>query len=138
MVFRTCLVFPVVLRGRPETSACSSAGEPTTSKPWRPRMCVVKTVYRQGVTRHRARHNREMRHLIAIAALAALGAASASASVQAAAPCTGSELTGSFQAVPNSAGAGNIVYTLRLRNASRATCFVTGVPGVQLLGKHGK
>src|SRR6266481_3133255 len=29
--------FPVVLRGRPETSACDSAGEPTTSKPWRPR-----------------------------------------------------------------------------------------------------
>src|SRR3954452_3856666 len=29
---------PVVLGGRPETSACSSTGEPTTSKPWRPRM----------------------------------------------------------------------------------------------------
>src|SRR5579884_4058419 len=29
---------PVVLGGRPETSACSSPGEPTTSKPWRPRM----------------------------------------------------------------------------------------------------
>src|SRR3954452_5740236 len=29
---------PVVLGGRPETSACSSSGEPTTSKPWRPRM----------------------------------------------------------------------------------------------------
>src|SRR5262249_31919813 len=40
MVFRTCVWFPVVLRGRPETSACSSAGEPTTSKPWRPRMFV--------------------------------------------------------------------------------------------------
>src|SRR3954452_18986969 len=31
---------PVVLGGRPETSACSSPGEPTTSKPWRPRMFV--------------------------------------------------------------------------------------------------
>ena len=31
--------FPVVLRGRPGTSACSSTGEPTTSKPGRPRMC---------------------------------------------------------------------------------------------------
>src|ERR1043166_9952196 len=31
---------PVVLGGRPETSACSSSGEPTTSKPWRPRMYV--------------------------------------------------------------------------------------------------
>ena len=29
---------PVVLGGRPETSACSSPGESTTSKPWRPRM----------------------------------------------------------------------------------------------------
>ena len=38
---------PVVLRGRPGTSACSSAGEPTTSKPGRPRMspycsCVLE------------------------------------------------------------------------------------------------
>ncbi len=84
------------------------------------------------------RHNRGMRLLIAIAALAVLGASSAVASTRAAAPCRGTELTGSFQAVPNSAGAGNIVYTLRLHNASRATCFVTGIPGVQLLGKHGK
>src|SRR4051794_24589171 len=38
--------FPVVLRGRPETSACSSTGEPTTSKPWRPRMCVTRIVAR--------------------------------------------------------------------------------------------
>jgi hypothetical protein len=32
------LGFPVVLRGQPGTSACSSSGEPTTSKPDRPRM----------------------------------------------------------------------------------------------------
>jgi len=32
---------PVVLRGRPGTSACSSTGESTTSKPDRPRMCVL-------------------------------------------------------------------------------------------------
>ncbi len=32
--------FPVVLRGRPGTSTCSSAGEPTTSRPGRPRMFV--------------------------------------------------------------------------------------------------
>ena len=38
IVIRTCVVFPVVLRGRPGTSACNSAGEPTTSKPGRPRM----------------------------------------------------------------------------------------------------
>ena len=35
-------VFPVDLRGRPGTSACSSAGEPTTSKPGRPRMCSIE------------------------------------------------------------------------------------------------
>ena len=38
IVIRTCVFFPVVLRGRPGTSACNSAGEPTTSKPGRPRM----------------------------------------------------------------------------------------------------
>ena len=36
--------FPVVLRGLPGTSACSSAGEPTTSKPGRPRMFVSHIV----------------------------------------------------------------------------------------------
>src|SRR5919197_4997900 len=45
---RDCLphlrLVPVVLRGRPETSACSSTGEPTTSKPWRPRMFVARIV----------------------------------------------------------------------------------------------
>src|ERR1700744_5422566 len=44
VIFRTYLVFPVVLGGRPETSACSSTGEPTTSKPWRPRMCCGRMV----------------------------------------------------------------------------------------------
>ena len=37
---RTYVGFPVVLRGRPGTSTCSSAGEPTTSRPGRPRMFV--------------------------------------------------------------------------------------------------
>ena len=79
-----------------------------------------------------------MKLLVAIAALAALGASSASASRDIATPCKGGALTGSFRAVPGSAGAGNIVYALQLRNASHATCFVTGIPGVQLLDKHGK
>src|SRR5581483_12517540 len=39
---------PVVLGGRPETSACSSPGEPTTSKPWRPRMFRTPEVYPRG------------------------------------------------------------------------------------------
>jgi Protein of unknown function (DUF4232) len=52
--------------------------------------------------------------------------------------CTGSMLTGSFKAVPGSAGAGNIVYRLTVENASSAECGVTGLPGLQLLGKTGK
>ncbi len=56
----------------------------------------------------------------------------------AATPCKGSMLSGSFKAVRNSEGAGNIVYRLRLVNTSRSTCFVTGIPGLQLLDKTGK
>lgn len=46
-------------------------------------------------------------------------------------------LGGSFKVVPDSEGAGNIVYRLRLRNTSSQTCFTTGIPGLQLLGKDG-
>ena len=47
-------------------------------------------------------------------------------------------LTGSFKAVPGSAGAGNIVYRLTVKNSSSAECGVTGLPTLQLLGKTGK
>jgi hypothetical protein len=40
--------------------------------------------------------------------------------------------------VRGSAGAGNIVYALTVRNTSKHECFVTGIPGVTLLGKTGK
>jgi len=40
--------------------------------------------------------------------------------------------------VPGSAGAGNIVYALRLRNRSSAPCTVTGIPGVTLLDRRGR
>jgi uncharacterized protein DUF4232 len=53
-------------------------------------------------------------------------------------PCKAADLSGRFAAVPGSAGAGNIVYALRLKNRSHATCTVTGIPGVTLLGVHGK
>jgi Protein of unknown function (DUF4232) len=52
--------------------------------------------------------------------------------------CTGSQLTGAFTAVPGSAGAGNIVYKLVVRNRSATTCAVSGLPNVTLLGRHGK
>lgn len=71
-----------------------------------------------------------------IALLAALAAASASAAGTPS--CTGSQLSGTFKAVPGSAGAGNIVYALRLRNVSSSECFVTGLPKGRLLGKTGK
>ena len=49
ILIRTYVV-PVDLRGRPGTSACSSAGEPTTSKPGRPRMCVREKSSRATAT----------------------------------------------------------------------------------------
>jgi hypothetical protein len=55
----------------------------------------------------------------------------------AAAPCLASALTGSFAAIPGSAGAGNIVYRLRLTNQGDAVCFVTGFPASVLLDQKG-
>lgn len=72
--------------------------------------------------------------LLAAAAVAACGA-SARPGVSF---CRGADLTGRFAVVPNSAGAGNIVYRLRLVNRSRRTCDVTGLPAVRLLDKAGK
>jgi hypothetical protein len=53
-------------------------------------------------------------------------------------PCTAAQLAGTFRVVPGSAGAGNIVYALRLRNTSSTRCFVTGIPGLSLLDRRGK
>jgi hypothetical protein len=38
---------------------------------------------------------------------------------------------------PGSAGAGNIVYRLTLRNRSARTCALTGLPSVRLLARDG-
>ena len=54
-----------------------------------------------------------------------------------AAPCTGGDLEARFAVVPGSAGAGNIVYSLRLTNVSAAACFVSGLPAVTLLDQNG-
>lgn len=51
--------------------------------------------------------------------------------------CKGAQLAGSFAVVPGSAGAGNITYALRLKNTSKASCSVTGLPQGQLLGRRG-
>jgi hypothetical protein len=57
---------------------------------------------------------------------------------QLAPPCTGAKLAGTFAGVPGSAGAGNIVYALRLRNTSSASCTVTGIPVLTLLDRHSR
>jgi len=54
-----------------------------------------------------------------------------------AAACTGDALAGRFGVVAGSAGAGNIVYSLRLTNTSAEPCFVSGLPAVTLLGADG-
>jgi hypothetical protein len=52
--------------------------------------------------------------------------------------CRGGDLSGSFTVVRGSAGAGNISYTLRIRNRSGHECFVSGLPGLRLLGRSGR
>jgi hypothetical protein len=51
--------------------------------------------------------------------------------------CAAADLAGSFAVVPGSAGAGNIVYSLRLTNTSSSPCFVSGLPAVTLLDRNG-
>lgn len=51
--------------------------------------------------------------------------------------CTAHDLTGTFQVLPNSAGAGNIVYTLKVTNASQAACTVHGPPDITFLDAAG-
>ena len=67
----------------------------------------------------------------ALSALAVAGGG-ASAPTQA---CSGSQVGGTFAVIPGSAGAGNIVYSLRVRFLSGRTCFVYGVPRLQLLDR---
>jgi Domain of unknown function (DUF4232) len=56
----------------------------------------------------------------------------------AAAACQGTDVGGSFAAVPGSAGAGQITYRLTLKNTSASSCFVSGLPQLQLLDAAGK
>lgn len=81
-----------------------------------------------------------MTRLFALSALilATVAASGAGAATQIAPSCTGKQLAGTFKVVPGSAGAGNIVYALVLKNVSTSTCQVTGLPDGRLLGKTGK
>jgi hypothetical protein len=51
--------------------------------------------------------------------------------------CTASDLTGTFAVLAGSAGAGNILYTLHVTNASQDACTVSGPPAVTFLDASG-
>jgi hypothetical protein len=51
--------------------------------------------------------------------------------------CHGDQLSGKFDVVEGSAGAGQIVYRLSVTNSGSSPCFVSGLPEVQLLGTTG-
>jgi hypothetical protein len=53
------------------------------------------------------------------------------------AACTGGDLSATFALVPGSAGAGQIVYRLTVKNASQAACWLSGLPQAQLLDASG-
>jgi Protein of unknown function (DUF4232) len=53
-----------------------------------------------------------------------------------AATCTG--ISGSFSVVRGSAGAGNVVYALRLHNKGSRSCLLRGLPQLRLLGTHNR
>jgi len=52
-----------------------------------------------------------------------------------AAGCT--RVAGSFSLVPGSAGAGNVVYALRLHNKSTSACLLSRLPRLRLLARAG-
>jgi hypothetical protein len=70
-----------------------------------------------------------------VTATATTGAGTTTTSADA---CSGSALDGSFAVVPGSAGAGQISYELTLTNRSASSCYVSGIPDVQLLAADGK
>jgi hypothetical protein len=79
-----------------------------------------------------------MRSLLTAAALAAvLALAVGTAGGARSAACTLSSFNGTFKVVPGSAGAGNIVYKLRLVNNSGSTCAFSTAPALRLLDKYG-
>jgi hypothetical protein len=51
--------------------------------------------------------------------------------------CSDAQLSGSFDAVPGSAGAGQISYRLTVKDTGSSECYVQGIPDVLLLGTAG-
>jgi hypothetical protein len=74
---------------------------------------------------------------ITVLVLAAVGSTSAGAA-RIAPACKASQLSATFKAVPNSEGAGNIVYALVVKNTSSKVCSVNGLPKGVLLNQQGK
>jgi hypothetical protein len=58
-------------------------------------------------------------------------------SVTGAKPCKGIDISATFSEIPNSAGAGQIAYTLVVKNTSASPCSVKGIPQGTLLGATG-
>jgi hypothetical protein len=54
-----------------------------------------------------------------------------------AAACPAGALHATFDVVPGSAGAGNIVYRLRVTNTGSSPCVVSGLPAAKLLDANG-
>jgi Protein of unknown function (DUF4232) len=79
-----------------------------------------------------------MTRLVVLLALALAAVASVAGASSVAPACKASQLAGTFKVVPGSAGAGNIVYKLVVKNTSTKTCTVTGLPRGVLLDKAGK
>ena len=65
-------------------------------------------------------------------------AASSGGVASAASACTPGQLRAKMAVIRGSAGAGNIEYRVLLRNASTATCTVSGRVGLRLRGAHGQ
>ena len=59
------------------------------------------------------------------------------ASVSAAKPCAGTDLAAVFTLIPGSAGAGQIGYTLTVKNTAQAPCSLHGIPQGTLVGASG-
>jgi hypothetical protein len=73
-----------------------------------------------------------------VLAVLALAGAPTAAGRAGATPCRGPALAATFSVLPGSAGAGNIVYTLKVTNESQATCTVSGFPTIDFLDASGK
>lgn len=73
-------------------------------------------------------HTRTVVHTVTAAPATSTTSASA---------CSASELSGSFDEVQGSAGAGQISYRLTVKNTGSSPCSVQGIPNVLLLGTSG-